>query len=153
MTNGKYVVSTGSVFKLNLGSLSARSFKSSKKRVATVDRNGVVTAKNAGKTRITIALDKKTKIKLTLTVIDPTIPKSISLNMSGTNAVKKGDTVTLTPVIPEGANTTYKWKSSNKKVATVKNGVVTFKKPGRVTITCTAVRGKKKAKVRFRVSK
>lgn len=44
-----------------------------------------------------------------------------------------------------------KWKSSNMKVATVINGVVTFKKKGSVTITCTAMRGKKKAKIKFNV--
>lgn len=37
------------------------------------------------------------------------------------------------------------------KVATVINGVVTFKKKGSVTITCTAMRGKKKAKIKFNV--
>lgn len=68
-------------------------------------------------------------------------------------AVKKGDVVTLTPVIPEGTNSGFKWKSSNKKVASVSNGVVRFKKAGKVTITCTAVRGKKRAKMKFNVSK
>ena len=53
--------------------------------------------------------------------------------------VKKGESVTLTPVVNEGANPGgFKWKSSNKKVATVKNGVVKFKKKGKVTITCTS---------------
>ncbi len=153
VTNGKYVVSTGSTFRLNLGNLSARSFKSSNKKVASVDRNGLVTTKKAGKAKITISLGKKTKIKLNLTVIDPTIPTSVALAPVNT-AVKKGDVVTLTPSVPENANPGgYKWKSSNKKVATVKNGVVTFKKPGKVTITCTAKRGKKKARVKFSVSK
>ncbi len=153
VTNGKYVVSTNQTIRLNLGNLSARSFKSSNKKVASVDRNGIVTTKKAGKAKITITLGKKTKIKLKLTVIDPTIPTSVSLAPVNT-AVKKGDVVTLTPGVPENANPGgYKWKSSNKKVATVKNGVVTFKKPGKVTITCTAKRGKKKARVKFRVSK
>ena len=57
-------------------------------------------------------------------------------------------------MVPEGTDAGgYKWKSSNKKVATVKNGVVTFRKKGKVTITCTTKRGKKKARVTFAVSK
>ena len=137
----------GTVYALDLGGAKGKGFKSSKKKVATVNGNGTVTIKGAGKTRITFKVGKK-KRTVTLTVKDPTVPTSVTLTASST-AVKKGDSVTLTPVIPAGTNTTYKWKSSNKKVATVKNGVVTFKKPGKVTITCTAKRGKKKGTIRF----
>ena len=67
--------------------------------------------------------------------------------------VKKGDTLTLTATVPEGANAGgFRWKSSDKKVARVKNGVVTFRKKGKVTITVTTVRGRKKARLKFRVS-
>ena len=61
--------------------------------------------------------------------------------------------MTLVPVIPDGTNSTFKWKSSNKKVASVNSdGTVTFKKKGKVTITATAKRGGKKAKIKFTVS-
>ena len=142
----------GSVYRLDLGGQAGTKFKSSNRKVATVDQNGNVTFKKPGKVKITFKVGKK-KRTVTLKVTDPTIPTSVSLAPVNT-AVKKGDVVTLTPSVPENANPGgYKWKSSNKKVATVKNGVVTFKKPGKVTITCTAKRGKKKARVKFRVSK
>ena len=152
--NGNASVSAipGTVFRLELGGGTGKKFKSSRKKVATVDRSGNVTIRGAGKTKITFRVGKK-KRAVTLRVTDPSVPTSVALNMTGTNAVKKGDSVTLVPTIPENTSSGFKWKSSNKKVATVKGGVVTFKKPGKVTITCTAKRGGKKAKVRFRVGK
>jgi len=151
--NSKATISAvpGTVCSLDLGGATGKAFKSSKKKVATVNSQGQVTIKGAGKTKITFKVGKK-KRTVTLTVKDPTIPTSVTLT-APTTAVKKGDVVTLTPAIPENTSSTFKWKSSNKKVATVKNGVVTFKKPGKVTITCTAVRGKKKARLKFTVSK
>ena len=61
--------------------------------------------------------------------------------------VNAGATFQINP----GATTGKQVKSSKKKVATVINGVVTFRKKGSVTITCTAMRGKKKAKIKFNV--
>ena len=67
---------------------------------------------------------------------------------------RRGDTVQLTAVLPAGTESAIKWQSSNKKVATVSStGLVTFKKPGKATITATAVRGKKKGKVKVKVTK
>lgn len=150
---GKTTVSAapGSVYQLDLGGTTGKAFKSSKKKVAVVNAQGLVTIKGAGKTKITFKAGKK-KRTLTLTVKDPTIPASVTITPVNT-AVKVGDALTLTPVIPANTNSAFKWKSSNKKVAKVVNGVVTFRKPGKVTVTCTAMRGKKKAKVTFKVSK
>ena len=130
----------------------AKKFKSSNKKVAKVSKSGIVTFKKGGKVKITYKVGKKTR-KVTLTVTDPTLPTAVAITPVNT-AVKKGESVTLTPTVNEGANPGgYKWKSSNKKVATVKNGVVKFKKAGKVTITCTTKRGKKKTRVTFAVSK
>ena len=54
-----------------------------------------------------------------------------------------GKTVQLTTAsYPENANQGVKWTTSNKKVATVSaDGLVTFKKTGKVTITATATDG------------
>ena len=150
--NVKATAYVGKQYKIDLNGATAKSFKSSKKKVATVDGNGIVTPRAQGKTKITIRIGKKKRV-LTLTVKDPTIPTRVTLNMSGTVPVKKGTSVTLTATLPAGTNSGIKWKSSNKKIATVKNGVVTFKKKGKVTITATATRGKKKARVKFKVSK
>jgi len=151
--NVKATAFVGAQYQINLNGAVAKSFKSLKKKVATVDQNGIITPKAKGKAKIVIKLGKKKKRTLTLTVKDPTIPTSVALNLSGLQTVQKGTSVTLTATLPAGTNSGIKWKSSNKKVATVKNGVVTFKKKGKVTITATAVRGKKKAKVKFKVTK
>ena len=151
-TKATALAAPGSAMQLNLGGATGKKFKSSKKKVATVNKNGVVTFKKGGKVKITYKVGKQTR-KVTLTVIDPTMPKAIALNQTGTVAVKVGDAVTLTATMNEGAVSAIKWKTSNKKVATVKNGVVTFKKAGKVTITAVTKRGKKKAKVTYTVSK
>lgn len=125
---------------------------SSNTKVALIGASGYVFMKKAGKAKITYKENNK-KRSFTLTVVDrdATVPWSVSIAPVET-AVKKGGSVTLTPVIPDGTYSAFTWKSSNKKVATVKGGVVRFKKKGKVTITCTAKRGKKKASVTFRVS-
>ena len=150
-TRATVIAAPGSAVQLSTDA-GAKKFKSSNKKVARVSKGGVVTFKNGGKVKITYKVGKKTR-KVTLTVIDPTMPTAVAFTAVNT-AVKKGESVTLTPTVNEGANPGgYKWKSSNKKVATVKNGVVKFKKKGKVTITCTTKRGKKKARVTFTVSK
>ena len=151
-TKATVVAAPGSKAQLDLGGATGKKFKSSNKKVAKVSKSGVVTFKKAGKVKITYKVGKRTR-KATLTVTDPTLPTAVAIPEVNT-AVKKGESVTLTPTVNEGANPGgYKWKSSNKKVATVKNGVVKFKKKGKVTITCTTKRGKKKARVTFAVSK
>ena len=140
----------GTVYQIDLGGASGAKYKSSKKKVAQVDGNGNVTIKGAGKTKITFKVGKK-KRALTLSVKDPTVPGSVALDMTGTNTVVKGSSVTLTPSVPEGTYSGFTWKTSNKKVATVKNGVVSFRRKGKAVITCIAKRGKKKAKVTYNV--
>ena len=152
-TKRSVTAAPGSAIQLDLNGKQGRKFKSSNRKVATVDANGLVTVKKGGRVRITMKVGRK-KRTVTLLIKDPTVPASVTLTAPAT-AVKKGDSVTLAPVVPENTNPGgFKWKSSNRKVATVsKDGVVTFKKKGRVTITCTAKRGKKKAKVKFKVGK
>lgn len=142
----------GDVYRLEPGNVVCTKFKSSAKKVAKVDSKGVVTIVGPGKTTLSFKVGKVTR-QVTLTVADATLPTRVMLSVTGTQSAKVGQTVTLYPVIDAGVVTGYTWSSSNKKVATVKNGVITFKKPGKVTITCTAVRGKKKARLKFTVSK
>ena len=149
--NAKYKVKVGTNFQIQLNGATAKSYKSSKRKVASVNSSGCVTPLKPGKTKITVKLTNRKRYTVTLNVYDPTIPSSVSLNMSGTNTVKKGDTVTLTAKLPSGTSSDIKWKSNHKSVATVSNGVVTFKKKGSVTITATTIRGNKKASVKFKV--
>lgn len=148
----KAILQVGKQYQIDLAGKTGKKYKSSRKKVATVTSTGLITPKSAGKAIITFKVGKKTR-KIKLTVKDPTVPSSVSLNMSGTQTTKKGESVNLTATLPEGTNSVIKWKSSNKKVATVNaQGVVTFKKKGKVTIICTAKRGGKKAKVKFKVT-
>ena len=73
-------------------------------------------------------------------------PTLLSVSKKATRTVYLGTSYQIE--VP--GKTVKSYKSSSKKIASVnKNGLVTFKKPGRATITVTARRGKKKAKVTF----
>lgn len=151
--NARATVSVGSVYRIDLGGSTGRRFKSSNRKVVRVSGSGVVTPRKAGRAKITFRVGRK-KRTLTLKVVDPTVPAWVSLTPSGTVAARKGERVALSAGIPEGTRSGFAWRSSNRRVASVsKNGVVTFKRPGKVTITVTAKRGKKKARVRFVVGK
>ena len=143
----------GTTAQLDLGGASGKAFKSSNKKVATVDQSGLVTFKKAGKVKITFKVGKK-KRTVTLVVKDPTIPTSVRITAAGPLSGKRGETLQLTAVLPSKTNSPIKWTSSNKKVATVSStGLVTFKKPGKAKITATAKRGRKKAKITVQSTK
>lgn len=148
--SARYKAEVGLKCQLLLKGETAKSYKSSNKKILTVSSTGLVTIKAVGTAKITIKTNKR-KYTLTIKTYDPTIPTKLSLSVPKTT-IKTGGSITLTPVIPKGTNTTYTWKTSNKRVATVANGTVKFKKKGRVIITCIANRGKKKVKVTFRVT-
>ena len=76
--------------------------------------------------------------------------KSIKLtNISTNHVIKKGKKFTVKyKVTPSGANKGVKWKSSNKKIATVsKKGVIKAKKKGTAKITVKCGKAKKTIKV------
>lgn len=121
------------------------SYSSSNKKVATVSRNGLITAKKAGTAKITVKSGKK---KVTVTV---KVAKTAPTGMNGVPAsksLKKKKSFTIKPKLtPAGAEAKITYSSSNKKVATVNSkGKVTAKgsgtavitvKAGSVTRTCT----------------
>ncbi len=122
------------------------SWKSSNSKVAKV-KNGKVTAKKAGKATITVQNGdgKKATCKVTVTKTAPKKkqPTKVTLNKKKLS-LKIGSSATLKATVsPSGAVKKLSWKSSNKKVATVKNGKVTAKKKGKATITVTTGNGKK----------
>ena len=63
-----------------------------------------------------------------------------------------GGTKVLGAIFDENQQIIYRLKKKSK-AGENNTAVVTFKKKGKVTITCTAKRGKKKAKIKFNVSK
>jgi len=117
--------------------------------VASVDQNGLVTAKALGTAIIsaTSGNNKTTKCKLT---VNPVLVSKISLNAAMQNLyIGEGDsaekTVLKATVVP--ANATHaglSWSSSNRKIATVdQDGTVTGVGTGTAKITVKSTDGSK----------
>ena len=122
-------------------------WSTSNDEVVTVE-NGVVTAVGAGTATITVTtVDGNFKAECAVTVKAATVDvESVSLNITEKTLEIDG-TVTLTATIsPENAtNKNVTWSTSDDKVATVENGVVTAIGAGTATITVTTEGGGKTA--------
>lgn len=107
-------------------------WSSSKPNVASVTSNGYVTARSAGKAKITAVVDRK-KLYCNVTVkVRP--GEEVKMEFKDCK-VQVGKTAQLRLMNIVGLAS---WKSSNTKIATVdRNGNVTGKKTGSVTITAT----------------
>jgi len=159
ITQGKTVtLAVGETLQLNavLAPSTARStlgWASSKEKVATVDTQGLVTARSVGKAKIGVVTQNKKKTSITVEVVNPNAVSRIALNKSGTVKLKAGQTLKLEcAVLPAGVSTTFTWKSSNESVATVDaNGNVTTHKAGKCYIGVMTADGKL-AKVKLKVS-
>ena len=121
-------------------------YTSSNKKVVTVSAKGKMTAKKAGKAKITVKSGKK-KFTITVTVVAPT-PTGMK-NVPKSKKMAKGKSFVLKPtILPAGAKGKITYKTSNKKVATVDaKGKVTAKKKGSAVITVTIGKIKKTCKV------
>ena len=134
----------------------AVTYKTSNKKVATVNAKGKITAKKKGTATITIysKADKKKTCKIKVTVGTPVT--KVKLNKTKAN-LNIGKTLTLkTTLSPKKpSNKGIIWKSSNTKIATITSkGVVKAKKAGTVKITATAKDGSgKKAVCKITVKK
>jgi len=118
-------------------SLQKATYKTSNKKIVTVNSKGVITAKASGKATITIKSGKKS-VKVTVNVpqIQPTKMNGIPVSKT----LKKGKKFTLKPQFyPAGSEATVKYTTSNKKIAAVTaKGVVTAKGKGTAVITVKA---------------
>lgn len=108
--------------------------------VAAVDESGTVTAKGAGTAVITATTDEGgNKAVCTVTVTQK--PKSITLSEQSVT-LTEGETAELTAsFLP--LTTTEKeliWETSDEKIATVKDGVITAVSLGRTTVTARSTK-------------
>lgn len=111
---------------------------SNKKNIATVNANGVITAKKkTGKATITAKAGNRSA-KITVNVVKKAKKTtSVKLSKSKVTLTVK-DNFALAATLSKGATSKVKWTTSDKKVASVKDGVVTAKKKGVAVITATA---------------
>ena len=121
---------------------------SSDNTIATVDSNGLVTAKTDGTVTITATANDGSGITSTCNVgisgqtIAPTTVNVSGITITGTNNISsKGGTTQLTATVsPSNAtDKTVAWTSSDNNIANVdSNGLVTAKTDGTVTIKAKA---------------
>ena len=110
------------------------SYSSSNKKVATVSSKGVIKAKKAGTTKITVKSGKK---KVVVTVKVTGVKTTKLSGVPATKKIAKGKSFKIkAAATPKNTDEKITFKSSNKKVATVTSkGVVKGLKKGTATIT------------------
>ena len=113
-------------------------WSSSSSAVATV-KDGLVTAVDEGKAKITAKAGKLTA-ECTVTVMEDAIEITAIQLSQNTAQMRPGDTLTLQAKLSPANAPEYEisWTSSNPRVATVKKGVVTAVDAGTATITVSA---------------
>ena len=131
---------------------SVRSWRSSNKKIATVNSKGVIKAgKKTGTAKITVTLMSGKKATLKVKVQTSRVRTTKISGLKKNVTLKKGRKLALRPVIsPLTSQEKVTYTSSNKKVATVsKKGVITAKKKGTVKITVKS--GKKSYVIKVKV--
>lgn len=110
-------------------------WESSDPSVLSVDQNGLVTALKTGKATLTLS-GGEASVSCAVTVTVPA--ESLAFDQESYQ-VAMGKTLVLPlTALPEGANESYSWESSDTAIATVgADGTVTGVAPGTVTITVT----------------
>lgn len=110
-------------------------WESSDPSVLSVDQNGLVTALKTGKATLTLS-GGEASVSCAVTV---TVPADSLAFDQESYQVAMGKTLVLPlTALPEGANESYSWESSDTAIATVEaDGTVTGVAPGTVTITVT----------------
>ena len=122
------------------------SWSSSDEKVATVDKDGLVTAKAYGKATITVTTEDGGYTRSCDITVSPIAVTGITLNKK-TVTVGVAESFTLVPTItPENAtDKSVTWTSSKPAVATVKDGVITGVSEGTTIVIAKTVDGAKTA--------
>jgi len=124
---------------------------SAKEKIATVtavvDAAASAGVKELGFAEIAISSEAGGKVPFTTVPASVTVTAApvYSLTLSEEAiSLKAGEmtAVTATLVVPDGTDKTVSWKSSDEKVATVSDGIITGLKAGVAVITATAADGK-----------
>lgn len=122
-------------------------FNSSDKKIAIVDNNGIVIAKNTGTAIITVTATNGKSDTIKVIVKEPSVKivdvESVSFDKSEVT-LSVGDTLKIDEVI-KPYNATYKnviWSSGNENVAVVDDGLITAKWGGVATIMAKSNNGK-----------
>ncbi len=141
---GDTLTLTGNVLPIDATN-STISWTSSDPTIATIN-NGVLTALKAGTTTITITSEDGGFVSsCTITVVKKVT--GVTLACPSESLIAGGSTLAITPnVLPvDASNKTLVWASSDAKVASVVNGVVTPLAVGNTTISATTNDGGFKA--------
>ena len=148
--DNNYELALGESMRLNAAyapedSYSPLTWKSSNKKVLTVDEGGTVKAVKEGIATVTIRTENGKKDTVKIKVFDPLKPTKVELNRSGTVVLGVGEALQLEGVLyPETAESELSWTSSRAKCASVdENGRITALSRGTVTITVKTENGKK----------
>lgn len=120
-------------------------WRSSNPNVATVDANGMITARGNGEANIILSPTDGSGAQRSVyvMVLANTDVQKITLSQTSATLTKKGQTLSLTATVsPADASTKeLSWNTSDTGVATVSNGVVTAVGNGTATITAAATDG------------
>ena len=117
---------------------SVKSWTSNNKKVATVDKNGIIKAqKKNGTAKITVTLKSGKKATVTVKVQSKKITTSKITGLKSKVTLKKGQKLILKPVIsPVTSQDKITYATSDKSVATISSkGIITAKAKGTAVIT------------------
>ena len=138
----------GKTSKLNPGSSWKNvKYKTSNKKILTVDKNGKVKAVSVGTAKITVKSGSE-KAVCTVTVPGTTAIKNIKSSVT----IKRNKSIKLKPNLEfVGSSDKVTYKSSSKKIATVsQNGKIIGKRKGTAIITIKSGMVTKKCKVKVK---
>lgn len=123
--------------------LSIPTYSSSKRSIASIDSSGLITAKKAGTTKISVKSGKS------ITYCNITVSKTIITLNKKSISLEHGETWKLTAKTSNGSTPTF--KSNKKSVATVSDqGKITALKPGEAIITVKTDQTEAQCKVKVK---